>query len=125
MARVPITVYKKSALATVLSILGVIMFIVAIRFLYAGEWSGVIVFFPVGLLFTFLAAYTNDVKMFSLWLKAVREKGLEQQIIESAQVAVSAYNACPSKRTLKYIRGLNPQHADYIQSLLDAQKKKK
>lgn len=118
MARVPIKIYPKSLLATLASLLGSVFFMMAIVLALKMEWIGAIVC-VLGLIgMNLWAEKINERKIekktFKLWVKELEKQGYDQMIAQSVEYAVSAYNAYPCKRTLKYIAQRNPYAARYI-----------
>lgn len=115
MARITVTIYKKSPLATVISVCCPIMVLTAISLAFEKMWLPAIIFLVIGIWFLFLAPAVNERKLFKLWVKNIQAKGLEAHIAQSLDAAITVYNTYPNKKTIDYIRSLNPQFAYYIQ----------
>ena len=129
MARISYTVYKTSALATVLSaasgVIGTGGFVVGalglISFQISAILGGVVLFaagIGAGLLADVLGAN-------SWWKKVVVAQNLEPHIRNSVDFCFQVYNANPNDIILNKIEALNPQGAAQLRSVLQAQNQKK
>lgn len=123
MARIPITIYKKSALATLVSFCTVFFYAFALVSLFSMQWVALIICILCGIGTTAWAEHINSKKIFKLWIRDLEQKGLRDVVISSTEQAIALYNANPSKMTLKYIEKLNPQASSYIVLKLAEQKK--
>lgn len=125
MARISYTVYKNSALATILSFLGSAYITMGAMIFAVGFISNelkiaesiilLICFVLLGLLHLQIAKHVNEKKIFKLWMKAIQKQGAEYKIIESVEYALQVYKSYPTKRMLNYISKLNPKAAQMIQ----------
>ena len=127
MARISYTVYKTSALATVLSFLSSIAIMGGCGFAAAGILSKDYSMLPAGLIFfaagvgaKFLA---EMLAANGWWKKVVMAQNLEPQIRESVDFCFKVYNTNPCNLVLNKIEALNPQGAAQIRSAICAQKK--
>lgn len=123
MARLPITIYKKSALATLVSFCTVFFYAFALVALFSMQWVVLIICILGGIGTTAWAESINDKKIFKLWIKDLEQKGLRDIVVSSTEQAIALYNANPSKLTLKYIEKNNP-YAGSIITLRIAERKK-
>lgn len=114
MARIP--VYKNSILASLCSMLGAgcVMIGIAIGLTGEAEIIESVYVIIVGGLFLFLAAIISKNKQFRVWKKKIERGGLVPIIQNDVSSAVQVYQTFPCKKSLKYIRSLNPQAADVI-----------
>lgn len=113
MALIPIRVYKNSVGATLLSIFGGGMLFGGIVCMFEEFAAGLIIAIIGGGMF-FSAEKVAKNKAFKLWVKGLREKGVEAQMANSYQVARMVYDANPCKKTLEYIRKHNVHAAEEI-----------
>lgn len=123
MARIPITIYKKSLLATLVSFCTVFFYAFALVSLLSMQWVPLVICILCGIGTTAWAESINDKKIFKLWIKDLEQKGLRDIVASSTEQAIALYNANPSKLTLKYIEKINP-YAGSIITLRLADKKK-
>lgn len=123
MARLPITIYKKSALATLVSFCTVFFYAFALVALFSMQWVVLIICILGGIGTTAWAESINDKKIFKLWIKDLEAKGIRDIVVSSTEQAIALYNANPSKLTLKYIEKNNP-YAGSIITLRIAERKK-
>lgn len=125
MARIPIRVkvYKKSPLATVVNMIGTLMLLLgvgSVMGLLSGSYEigWFAIFLPIGIICKIYAPKINEKKVFELWFKELKEKGIEQQLSSSLEVALAVFNANPHKRTLEYITMHNYQAGELIRKKL-------
>lgn len=123
MARLPITIYKKSVLATLVSFCTVFFYAFALVSLFAKQWIVLIICIIGGIAFTAWAEHINDKKIFKLWIKDLEKKGVREIVASSTEQAIALYNANPGKMTLNYIKNVNPQAARLIALRLEERKK--
>ena len=121
------TAYKNSVLATILSLLGSLsagggmLILVSAIFVRDSEldlgpaFIGFLVLFLLGVALMWAAKCTSERKQSRALIKAIKKNGLEEQIFNSVEVALSVYKRYPTKRMKKYISALNPQAGQIIQ----------
>lgn len=117
-----ITIYRKSVLATVVSIFGYFLLAMGVMGLMEKEYVMGVVCIAAAFGVHLWASVINDNKLFKLWKKDLEAKGLIPEIAMHQSVAIKCYNACPGNKALAYIRTLNPAAADEIARQLAAQK---
>ena len=115
MAFVPITIYKKSALATVASIFGSIMSFTGIALAFEELAAGIICLL-IGIGLMLLASVINKRKIFKLWVKDLTQKGIVQMMPTSAEICHQIYAANQSKMTIDFIAKYNPVVAAELRS---------
>lgn len=120
MARIPI--YKNSFLASSCSILGYIIVIGGVVTAISEDIIGGIILIISGFVLMFLAKNISENKQFKKWKKQINRKGDISVIENSIQGAIQVFNTYPCKKSLEYIRTLNPQAAEFIDQELLAKK---
>ena len=115
MAFVPITIYKKSALATFFSILGAACIMMGFGIMFQ-EVVGGIVCLVLAVCFMVLAPIINKNKIFKLWVKDLTQKGFVQMMPTSNDICYQIYSSNPEKRTIKFIEQYNPAVAADLRS---------
>ena len=105
--------YKNSFLASVVSIIGGIMFFGGIA-TFASNVAGAIAMMAVGVVLMIWGKRISDNKAFKKWWKQVEDNNLESAIAQNLNTAITIYQKNPQKRTIKKIEELNPQFATYI-----------
>ena len=60
----------------------------------------------------------NEKKVFALWFKELKVKGVEHELSSSVEVALEVFNSNPHKRTLEYIAMHNYQASELIRKNL-------
>lgn len=132
--RLSVVVYKHSILATLLSLLGLSLVVTPLIALLSDLLSGkfdLSMLFPmlfiaaVGVGLMFLAESVSDSKLQKLWIRQLKKEGMEPKLAASAELAVQAYYKCSGKKTLKFIRGLNPAAAERIEAQEAQEKQEK
>ena len=108
--------YKNSFLASVLSILGCILIIVAIATFEEYELYEVAIPLLLGVALNIAGKMVSNEKSFKKWWKQVKDLGYEEQIKSNFEVAYTIYTKNPKKRTLKEIAKLNPAAVAYIEA---------
>lgn len=106
--------YPNSKGATVLSTLGGFLKAVGIPLILLFGMG--IIFTGIGFGMQKLADVMNENKCFKLWMNGLQQKGVLSQIPYNTELAVKLYEANPTKKTLKYLQGANPQAAMIVQS---------
>ena len=119
-----ITIYKNSVLATLVGIFGYIFIIAGLALAFTEEILGGIILALIGVGFSIWAPAISRNKQFKTWKKRIEEGGLVPALPSSTQTAIQIYNPFPNKKTLEYIRSLNPSAAQQISELIAAQKSK-
>lgn len=117
MARVPITIYKKSFLASFVSIVGSIMMVLGICLLFEELVAGIICT-VIGIGFLLWAPIISERKLFKLWIKDLKTKGVIDMLPSSRDLCLQMYQANPKKRTIKFIAKYNPSIAVELSSAL-------
>ncbi len=121
------TVYRKSFLATLVNILGLIFGVFAVMCLNIGFTEvfngdsdgigdiigGIIILIPCVLL-ECLAAYINERKKVKVALKGLREQGLEPKLSVDADFAFDVYTKTPTKAMYRYLSKINPHFAEKV-----------
>jgi len=120
MARIPI--YKNSILATILSFLSYFVMLAGVMMLFEREFLGFVVLFALGIGISALGSAVSEWKRFHSFKKQLKKKGLIPQIQASTQLALQVYDAYPAKKTVAYIRTLNPAAAQILDQRLAAGK---
>lgn len=118
--------YRNSFLASLVSIFGCAMVMVAIAALIQGEMPvyGAIPLAAAGGVVAYLGRKISENKAFKKWKKQLEAQGIDQRVRGSLQDAVTVYNANPGKKTLSYIQTLNPVAADQIRQMVAANQQK-
>lgn len=107
--------YKNSLAATLVSILGSGIIVCGGVIIAEGEIFIGILTLLTGLFITFYCGKRiAKNKAFKDWTKALKEKGLEEHIKSSSEVARKVYDSNPCEKSLKYIENLNPKAAAEI-----------
>ena len=115
MAFVPITIYKKSALATTISIIGAILFILGLGLMFE-ETAGAIVCLVLAIACMIIAPVINKNKIFKLWVKDLTKKGFVQMMPTSNDICYQIYSSNSEKRTINFIEKYNPAVAADLRS---------
>lgn len=118
-----ITIYKNSFLASICSMLGYGIAVCGILVAIGENVIAGIVMIAWGMALSFLASSISERKKFSEWKKQIKKGGYTSVIQNSIQGAIQVYNTYPCKKSLEYIRTLNPQAAELIEQKLPAKKK--
>ena len=105
--------YKNSFLASVVSILGGIIFFGGLATITENV-AGAIALVAVGVALMIWGRSISKNKSFKKWWKQVEDNNLEPAIARDLNTAITIYQKNPEKRTLKKIEELNPQFATYI-----------
>lgn len=108
--------YRNSFLASIVSILGCVLGMLAAMLLVGSIFLGGIVLAAIAVGLIALGKQISVNKEFEAWWKQVRKNNLEPAIRSSRDAAVDVYNLNPEKRTLEKIRQLNPEAARYIEN---------
>ncbi len=117
-----ITIYKNSIMANVCSLFGSVFMFAGIGVLFSGEILGGIVAIAGGVGLNIWGSNISANKQFKKWKKQVESKGLTSAIASSDHTAITVYNTYPCKKSLEYIRSLNPRAAQEIDRQLSAKK---
>ena len=117
MARVPITIYKKCFLATLVSIIGSIMLLIGICMLFEEPVGGIICG-VIGVAFLLWAPRIAESKRFKLWIKDLEKQGVIAQLPSSKELCMQMYQAYPNKKTIGFIAKYNPSVAEELASQL-------
>lgn len=130
MARVSVTIYKNSFLASIVSILGTGVALCGLMALLSREIAVGIVAILLGFGLMVLASSISDRKAFRTWLKEAKKKtDIDGMIRASVSSAIAVYNLYPGTYMLSYVSNLNPEAGRQIRQYLAdqkaAQKKKK
>lgn len=133
MARIRITYYKNSVLASAISVISSIMgciggLILAVAIL-DGSFDVVLPALGIlalalggGILASRISANKTNT---SWWNEQIHSKNLEREIVNSVNFCFQVYNANPCVWTLNKIETLNAGAAAQIRQALEAQKEKK
>lgn len=108
--------YRNSFLASIVSIFGCFLGMLAAMLLVGGIFLGGIVLAAIAVGLIALGKQISVNKEFEEWWKQVKKNNLEAAIRRSRDAAVDVYNLNPEKRTLEKIRQLNPEAARYIEN---------
>lgn len=117
MAAIPIRIYPKSPLATIVSLSGSVMLVLGIGLIFAEGVVGV-VFAAIGVGLLIWASSISDAKLFKLWIKDLKSKGVIDQLSSSRELCLQMYQANPSKRTINFIAKYNPVVAEELTAAL-------
>jgi len=109
-----ITVYTNSILASLCSILGYALALIGLIGAFSGGIAAGIILIVLGFGLSFLASAISKNKQFKQWKKQIERNGLVSVIQNNVTVAIQIYNNFPCKKSLEYIRSLNPLAADII-----------
>ena len=118
-----ITIYKNSFLASICSMCGYGIAVSGILVAIGENVIAGILMITWGVALSFLASVISERKKFSEWKKQVKKGGYTSVIQNNIQGAIQVYNTYPCKKSLEYIRTLNPQAAELIEQKLPAKKK--
>lgn len=110
--RITYTNYPNSRLATALSAFGGIQIALGIPLILC--YGAGLIFIAIGYGWKKLAKVIANNKNHRLWMKSLRKEGVLDQIPNNTELAIKLYEANPSKKTLKFIRKVNPQAAMII-----------
>ena len=119
------TIYKTSVLASAVSIFGCGFMLMGIASAFSGQVVGGIIMALCGVGLSIWASEISENKRFKVWKKKVEEGGFVPAIQSNMKTAIDCYNTLPGKKTLAYIRTLNPAAADNIEQQLAAKQQKK
>lgn len=119
------TVYKHSALATALNIMGVCLVVSGATVLVSGEVVAAIVMLVIGVAFLPLAEVASERKKQKILIKIIKKRGMESMISSDVDFAIMSYNKCPGSKTLAYIKRLNPTAANQIAAIKQNRKNEK
>lgn len=128
MARVRIRVYKNSALATVVSIIGCFFELGGITVMAnggAGNLLGGFLLALWGVAHFAVAERLSDYAQYRIWKRQIEQKVDVERIAHDNELAIQVYQTNPCKRVLKYIQNLNPTAAEQIQQQIAAEGKQK
>lgn len=120
MARIPI--YKNSIIATILSFISYFAMLGGIMMLFDGEFLAFVVLFALGMLIAGIGSAVSEWKRFHSFKKQLQKKGLIPMIQTNTQLALQVYDAYPAKKTVEYIRTLNPAAAQILDQRLSVKK---
>lgn len=107
-------IYKKTALGTLVAIIGALVIIAGILLLFDEKFIFGALVIALGFSSRFLTREINERKAVQRLQKTLREQCLEQQMATSFEVAAEAYRRVPCKKTLDYIATINPHAAETI-----------
>lgn len=105
--------YRNSFLASLVSILGGVMFFGGIATIVE-DVAGGIAIMAVGVVMMIWGKVISNNKAFKKWWKQIKDNNLENTIKSDLNTAIAIYQKNPQKRTIKKIAELNPQYATYI-----------
>ena len=117
MARGVVITYPKCPLASTVSVLGTIFAITGLYMLFTYLIVG-IVFIAVGVTFLLWAPLLAKRKLFKMWIKDLKSKGVLEALSTSKDLCLHMYKANPTKKTIKVIAKYNPAVADEISATL-------
>lgn len=110
-----ITIYKNSVGASICSIIGYMFFVIGVLTMLSESVTGGILLVLYGVGLTIGASVISKNKQFKTWKKQIETSGYVPLMQNSIQTAIQIYNTYPGKKTLNYIRSINPQAADLIE----------
>lgn len=102
--------YRNSILASIISIFGCAFVIVSIPEI-AIAWPATI----VGVVMCILAKRISNNKVFKRWWDGVIGTGRVARMKTERELCIEVYNENPEKQTLKKIREINPEAAEWIE----------
>lgn len=131
MARIRITTYQNSLVASLLSLVGTCFWIFSgfclilmVQAIFSGEFEWeMLLMLPLGVLLfaagvgvNVLANSISERKAFRAWIRKIRQAGLEPYIASSAEYALDVYTKNPTEMTVQYIQALNPTAVAHIRA---------
>ena len=102
--------YRNSILASIISIIGCAAVLVSIPEI-AVAWPATI----VGVAMCILANTISDNKAFKTWWDTVIGTGVAARMKTERELCIEVYKKNPKKQTLKKIREINPEAAEWIE----------
>ena len=114
--------YKNSFLASLVSILGGIIFFSGLACI-TEDVAAAIGLAAVGVAMMIWGRSISKDKAFKKWWKQIEDNHLESAIAQDLNTAITIYQKNPDKRTIKKIEELNPQFATYITENIAKKKK--
>lgn len=128
MARVGIKIYKNSALATVVSIIGCCFELGGITVMANGGPGYLLNGFLLilwGVAHLAVAERLSDYAQYRTWKRQLEQKIDVESIAQNKELAIQVYQSNPCKRVLKFIQNLNPEAAEQIKQQFPEVKKPK
>lgn len=135
MARIRITTYQNSLVASLLSLVGTCFWIFSgfclilmVQAIFSGEFEwemllmlslGVLLF-AAGVGVQVLARTISERNAFRYWVGKIRQAGLEPYIASSIDVALEVYQKNRTEMTVQYIQSLNPGAVPHIRAFEQA-----
>lgn len=113
--------YRNSFLASVVSIFGCGLIMVAIMGLVEGAPAALVCAIPGVALAVWGKKISGD-KSFKKWWKQIQDNNLEPVIARDLNTAIAIYQKNPQPRTINKIATLNPSFAQHIQQNIAAKK---
>ena len=113
MARLPITIYRHSFLATVVSLIGSVLMLSGLYLLFVQALAGVACIL-IGIVYSFIASAISKRKQFRLWIKSLKQQGIIALLPTSRELCLQVYQANPQKRTINFIAKYNPAVAQEL-----------
>lgn len=118
-----IIITYKSKLATFVSVAGSVLLFAGLFSIMALSYVGLIMAL-IGAGLMVWAYFIAKSVAFKNWIKQLKAKGIIDMLATSEELCINMYRSNPSKRTLSFIRGYNPQAADYISEFIAESKRK-
>lgn len=122
-ALVPIRIYKKSILVTIISIFGTGCIAAGVFTLFE-DFALAVGFIAFGIPLLFLALWINKRKIFNKWVKELKTNGVIDALSTSPEACRLIYDKNPNKMTLKLINKYNPRVAEEIKAEIATLKQK-
>ena len=109
-------IYKNSILATIISMMGTAFAFGGVYMIIDGETSGAALLIIFGVALMFGAAAISKNKVFKVWVKSLKSKGILEQLSTNDALCRQVYQANPIKRTVRLIEKYNPRMADELRA---------
>ena len=123
MSRMLIITYPDAKFATFLSVIGSILALSGLYALFT-FWLAGLILMLIGAGLMYLASLKAKATKFKKWIKALKAKGILDELPYSQEICITLYQANPCKKTLKFISRHNPQAATYIAQFIVTQPSK-
>ena len=121
MARLPITIYRNSILASIISIVGTICLVAGVCLVFEETITGIVMAIFGGV-FMLWAHCISENKAFRRWKKQLKTDGIIDMMPSSNDICMRVYYSNPCKKTIKFIGKYNSSVADELKSQMRRKK---